>query len=346
MNGFPDLETWLDDWSRGVTIRESLAATVCTIAGAARELTVTVSQGPLAGPFAAAVAGHAGGEAQRELDIRAETVLEAALRSAPVAAFGSEARRSASILDRFSPLGVAVDPLDGSPDIDANVPVGTLFSVLPMPPEGRGEPDAALLQPGSRQLAAGFVLYGPRTELVFSVGQGTQVCTLDRVSGRFLVTRTQARIPHGRRDRAIDAAGYRHRDEPMRACVDDRMEGEQDMRGDGVTMRGTASLAAETYRILGRGGIFLHPRDARPRGFRPGLVCQANPVAFVVEQAGGAATDGWNRILDLVPDGLHERVSLVFGSRGKVDRVARYHESVRAAGERASLFGNRSLFPG
>ena len=340
MSGFPDLEIYLDDWSQGVAIREALAATVCAIAGAARELTVVVSQGPLARSLPAAAGRNAGGEAQKELDVRARNVLQAALRNAPVAAFGSGERRNAKFLDRLSPVGVAIDPLEGSSNIDANVPIGTIFSILPMPPDGPGEPDEALLQAGSRQLAAGFVVYGPRTELVFSVGKGTQVCTLDRVSGRFLVTRTQIRIPAGRCEYAIDASNYPHWDEPIRAYIDDCMVGEEGPRGERFNMRGIASLVAETYRILGRGGIFLYPRDARP-GHGQGrfrLVYEANPVAFVVEQAGGGATDGQDRILDLVPDDLDARVPLVFGSRDKVDRITRSHGDTRAAGERVPRF--------
>ncbi len=346
MNGFPSLEQFLEEWRRGDETRSAVAATVHKIAWAAGQLADIIARGPLAGSLAAVVTECSHGDEQKELDLRADDLFEAAMREAAVAAFASEERETAQLLDPDAPLAVAVDPLDGSSNIDTNVSIGSIFSILPMPGDARTDPGAAFLQPGTRQLAAGFVVYGPRTELVLTLGEGTLICTLDRDSGRFLVTRPQVQIPLGKREYAINASNYRHWEEPIKAYVDDCMAGDQGPRGENFNMRWIASLVAEAYRILVRGGIFLYPRDARP-GYGQGrlrLLYEASPIAFVVEQAGGGATDGEDRILDVVPSELHQRVPLVYGSRDKVDRVARYHIDMHAIGERSPLFGRRGLF--
>ena len=346
MKRFPVLEQFLNDWSQGNTERATLVVAICAIAKAAVQVADTIAQGPLAGALATVVGENADGDSQQELDVRANDLFETALRDAPVAVFASEERETALLFDRDAPLSVAVDPLDGSSNIDTNVSIGSIFSIQAMPEGARSAPEAAFLQPGSRQLAAGFVVYGPRTELVLTVGEGTQVCTLDRSSGRFLVTRPQVRIPWARREFAINASNYRHWEEPIKAYIDDCMAGVEGPHGENFNMRWIASLVAETYRILGRGGIFLYPRDARP-GYHRGrlrLIYEANPIAFVIEQAGGGATDGEHRILDIVPAELHQRVPLVYGSPDKVDRVARYYGDTHRIGGRSPLFGRRGLF--
>jgi fructose-1,6-bisphosphatase I len=207
--------------------------------------------------------------------------------------------------------------------------------------------DAAFLRPGTAQLAAGFVVYGPQTALVLTLRAGTHVFTLDRRTNTFVLTRADVRIPAGRREYAINASNYRHWDEPVRAYVDDCIAGADGPRGTDFNMRWIASLVAEAFRILARGGIFLYPSDARP-GYERGwlrLVYEANPLALVVEEAGGAATDGENRILEISPTALHQRVPLVFGCRHKVERVAEYYAGrLPSPGERSPLFGRRGLF--
>jgi fructose-1,6-bisphosphatase I len=346
MNRFPSLDRYLEDWSGSDDRRAAVAASVRAIASVAGRVAEIIAQGPLVGSLAMSVGENADGDTQKELDVQANDLFEAALRDAPVAAFGSEERETALLLDPDAPLAVAIDPLDGSSNIDTNVSIGTIFSILPMPAVGVTAPDAAFLQPGSRQLAAGFVVYGPRTELVLTLGEETQFFTLERSGDRFLMTRAQVQIPLGKREYAINASNYRHWEEPVRAYIDDCMSGAEGPRGDNFNMRWIASLVAEAFRILVRGGIFLYPRDARP-GYGEGrlrLVYEANPIALIVEKAGGGATDGAQRVLDIEPTQLHQRVPLVFGARDKVERVARYHSDPQGIVERSPLFGRRGLF--
>lgn len=344
MGDFPSLGRRLDAWARDDGSRGAIAEVVQAIADTAVTLSEIIAQGPLAGALGAVVGDNVDGDAQKALDVRANDLFLEALRHAPVAVFGSEENERPVVLKHDAPLAVAIDPLDGSSNIDTNVSIGTIFSILPVT---AGEsPELALLQPGANQLAAGFVIYGPLTALVLTLGQGTQIFTLDRKTGGFVLTRTDVQIPAGKAEYAINASNYRHWDEPVRLYIDDCLSGAEGPRGRNFNMRWIASLVAEVFRILSRGGIFLYPRDDRP-GYQHGrlrLVYEANPIAFVVEQAGGAATDGEHRVLDIAPQQLHQRVPLVFGARDKVERVARYHKEPHAIAERSPLFGRRGLF--
>jgi fructose-1,6-bisphosphatase I len=313
---------------------------------AVAELADVIALGPLAGSPAAVLGVNADGDSQRELDLRANEMFLVALREAPVAAFASEENTEPLELRPDASLAVAIDPLDGSSNIDTNLAIGTIFTILPMLREAAGAAPAAFLQPGARQLAAGFVIYGPQTVLVLTLRDGTLVFALDRRSGMFVQTRAAARIPEGKREYAINASNYRHWEPPVRAFIDDCTAGAEGPCGGDFNMRWNACLVAEAFRILGRGGVFLYPRDARPAywGGRLRLVYEANPLALIVEQAGGAATDGERRILDLTPSALHQRVPLVFGSRETVEQVAAYHSGDLLAGERSPLFARRGLF--
>jgi fructose-1,6-bisphosphatase I len=323
-----------------------VAATVRQIAEGARALAQMIADGALAGALGAVVDGATHGDQQKELDARANALFIEALRNAPVAVVGSEESPEALVLSPGDPLAVAIDPLDGSSNIDTDISIGTIFSILPMTGAANGAPGAALLQPGSHQLAAGFVIYGPQTCLVLTLGCGTQILTLERRTSRFVLTHPEVRIPEGRREYAVNASNYRHWDEALRTYVDDCIAGVEGPRGENFNMRWIGSLVAETFRILGRGGIFLYPADRRP-GYEHGrlrLVYEAQPIALIVEQAGGAASDGFTRILDLVPRQLHQRTPLIFGSRDKVERVERYHAGPPSTSERSPLFGRRGLF--
>lgn len=335
----------LADWVERFCPSPALGAAVVEIAGAAATVADLVAQGPLAGALGAVLGSNADGDAQKALDVRANEAFLDALRRAPVAVFASEETEAALALDSRAPLVVAIDPLDGSSNIDTNLSIGSIFSVLPNP---GGDPNRAALQPGVNQLAAGFVVYGPQTALVLSFGRGVCAFTYDRRCGDFVLTRSDVQIPPGRREYAINASNYRHWEAPVRAYIDDCVSGAEGPRGEDFNMRWLASLVAETYRILVRGGIFLYPRDDRP-GYHNGrlrLVYEANPIAFIVEQAGGAATDGERRILDITPGALHQRVPLIFGSRDKVERLARYFREPHGLGQRSPLFGKRGLFRG
>ncbi|MFC4253030.1 class 1 fructose-bisphosphatase [Sinimarinibacterium flocculans] len=327
------------------SMHAAIADTVLALADGARELAELISLGTLAGTLGALRGGsNADGDAQKELDLRAHELFVERLRGAPVAAVASEEAEAPQRLDAKAPLAVAIDPLDGSSNIDTNVSIGTIFSILP----AIGNAATDFLQPGHAQLAAGFFIYGPQTALVLTLGRGTQVFILDRRDGDFRLARAQCKLPAGTREYAINASNYRHWEAPIRAFVEDCERGSEGPRGSDFNMRWIASLVADGYRILTRGGVFLYPGDRR-RGYRHGrlrLVYEANPVAMVMEQAGGAATDGVQRILDIQPATLHQRTPLVFGAIDKVERVRRYHVESIADSAHWPLFGRRGLLRG
>jgi fructose-1,6-bisphosphatase I len=339
------LGTYLAGWCAALDERRAVAATVLAIADAARAIAEIVARGPLAGRLDAVVADNVQGEGQTGLDARANDIMIAALRRAPVAVAASEEIERAMVLAEGAPLAVAFDPLDGSSNIVTNVAIGTIFSILPAGASTATDADGTFLQQGSAQKAAGYVIYGPHCALVLSVGKGTQIYTLDRATGGFLLTAPCATVPARTREYAINASNARHWNEDIRAYVRDCVAGCDGPREEDCNTRWVASLVAEAHRILSRGGVFLYPADAR-KGYGQGhlrLVYEANPVAWLIEQAGGSATDGHRRILDLVPERLHQRTPLVFGSREEVERVARY-KSHNAMAEGAPLFNRRGLF--
>ncbi|KPL51637.1 fructose 1,6-bisphosphatase [Prosthecomicrobium hirschii] len=344
----------LEAWAAGDGTRRAVAATVAALADAARDIAALVADGPLAGRLGAAVTENVQGEVQKELDRLADERILAAARSAPVAAFASEELDHPVVLDPLAPLLLAVDPLDGSSNIDTNVSIGTIFSILPAPadfPTFAPEPGADIehapfLQKGRAQLAAGYVIYGPQTALVLTVGSGTWLFTLDRRAGLFKLTGERLAIPAETREFAINASNSRHWDDPIRSYVEDLLAGDAGVRGQDFNMRWIASLVAECHRILVRGGVFLYPADRR-KGYHEGrlrLMYEANPIAFVVEQAGGGASTGTDAILDLEPARLHQRVPFIFGSHNEIERIEHHHAFPDATSDRAPLFGKRGLF--
>lgn len=340
----PTLHDHLRHWAQDEPARADVGATIVAVVRAAAGLADLIALGLLAGALHEVVGGNADGDAQKALDVQADRLFRREIEQAPVAVFASEENDMPLVLRPHAPLAVVLDPLDGSSNIETNLSIGTIFGILPAP--AGMDATEVCLQPGQALLAAGFVIYGPRTELVLSLGEGAMGFTLDRTSGIFHLTRPEVRIAEGKREYAINASNYRHWEEPVRTYIDDCIAGEDGPRGADFNMRWAASLVAEAFRILDRGGIFLYPRDRRP-GYQHGrlrLVYEANPLAFLVEAAGGAATDGERRILELQPSGLHQRVPLVFGSRDKVARIADYHSGTLPMAERSPLFGRRGLF--
>lgn len=333
------LQDHLAGWAGDAPLRADVAATILALAEAGRELADLIALGPLAGALAALRGHHEDGDSQKELDLRADALMAQALAAAPVALLGSEEAEAPVSLDPAGTLAVAIDPLDGSSNIDTNISVGTIFSILPF-----NGPDS-LLQHGRHQLAAGFLIYGPQLSLVLTVGAGTHLFVHDRARGAFLSTGAPARIPAETAEYAVNGSNARHWPEPVRNYVEDLQAGADGPRAKDFNTRWIASMVAEAYRILVRGGVYLYPGDAR-KGYAQGrlrLVYEANPVAFLMEEAGGAATDGVTAILDLAPEHLHQRVPLVFGSRGEVERIGRYHRDAAAMPERSPLFGRRGL---
>lgn len=331
----------------GAPFAEAAASTIRQLARAAVTLGRTINQGA----FGLALSGERGdvgpgGDVPKELDVLADALFIEAMRRAPVCLYASEELEEAALLDPRAPLAIAIDPLDGSSNIDINVSIGTIFSILPAAGDPVGEPNASFFHPGDAQLAAGFFIYGPQLALVLSVGSGTHVFVFSAQLGVFVQAYESLVIPPRTQEFAINTANYRHWDEAVRLYVDDCLKGMEGPREKEFNMRWIAAVAADAYRILMRGGVYLYPGDRR-RGYGEGrlrLVYEANPIAFLIEQAGGAATNTINRILDLTPTALHQRVPLVFGSAREVARVGRYHTEPSNIAERAPLFSNRGLF--
>jgi fructose-1,6-bisphosphatase I len=339
-----NLTSCLERWAEPDPARQAAVDAVLQIARACADISALVARGGLAGDLGAPTGKKSGVDPQKKLDLIANERLADALLAAPVAAFASEEMIEPMCLSGGAPLIVAADPIDGSSNIDANLSIGTIFSVLPSL-SADGDP-REFLQPGHRQVAAGFALYGPCTTLTLTVGEGTQVYTLDRDSGQFIQTVADCIIPIATKEYAINASNYRHWEDVTRTYVDDCLRGIEGPRGKDFNMRWTASPVADIQRILSRGGIFLYPGDLRD-GYALGrlrLIYEANPLAFVVEQAGGAASTGRQRIMDAVPVQLHQHTPVIAGSRSEVEYLVRLMSEPHFAADRSPLFGRRGLF--
>jgi fructose-1,6-bisphosphatase I len=302
-------------------------------AQACAAIAAAVSRGALAGVLGSAGTSNVQGEAQQKLDVIAnDHMLSAHACSATVAAMASEELDDPWQLPSGEPRGAYLllfDPLDGSSNIDVNVSIGTIFSVLPAP-DGLSEvvDHSAFLQPGRRQVAAGYVVYGPSTVMVLTVGDGVASFTLERDTGIWWLVRDSIQVPAQTREFAINASNARHWEAPVKRYIDELLAGKEGPRGVDFNMRWIASMVADVHRIMTRGGIFMYPRDRREPN-KPGklrLMYEANPMAMLMEQAGGAATNGLQRILDIEPGGLHDRVSVILGSKEEVERVTSYHQ--------------------
>jgi fructose-1,6-bisphosphatase I/sedoheptulose-1,7-bisphosphatase len=237
------------------------------------------------------------------------------------------------------------DPLDGSGDIDVNMCAGTIFSVLRSPRPGVQPQAADFLQPGTEQVCAGFALYGPSTMLVLTTGDGVDGFTLDRDIGAFVLTHPKMRVPAEASEFAINSSNERFWEPPVRRYVAECLAGRTGPRGKDFTMRWIASLVAEAFRILSRGGVFLYPADSKDLPGRLRLMYEGNPIAFIIEQAGGLASTGRERLMEVVPQDLHQKVPVIFGSRAEVELIERYHrDHAEPSTDDFSLFNTRSLF--
>lgn len=323
---------------------QAAAETIAALAKAAVQIARLIAQGPLAGALGEATGtANADGDVQKALDVQANDMVLAALHDAPVAYFASEEEEAILTLAPEAPVALAVDPLDGSSNIDVNVSIGTIFSIFPAHPDGA---TASFFRPGEAQLAAGYVVYGPHTALVLTLGEGVDLFVLDPEDQEFRLARRGLTIPPATSEFAINASNYRHWFPPIRTFIDDCLEGTEGPRGKNFNMRWVASLVAETHRIFSRGGVFLYPADRRP-GYDKGrlrLLYEAAPIAFLAEQAGGAATDGIERILAKVPAELHQRTPLVFGCAERVHLITGYHVDPRLVRDTPPLFRERGLF--
>ncbi len=301
------------------------------VARACKSISHAVNKGALGGVLGTASTENVQGEVQKKLDIIAnEVLIEANEWGGHLAAMASEEMDGIYVVPNRYPQGeylLLFDPLDGSSNIDVNVSIGTIFSVLKKPDDTPGVSEADFLQAGNKQVAAGYCVYGPQTTLVLTVGDGVAMFTLDREQGSFVLSEENIRIPEDTKEFAINMSNMRHWDDPVKRYIDECLQGKEGLRGKDFNMRWIASMVADVHRILTRGGIFMYPWDKRDPD-KPGklrLMYEANPMSWLIEQAGGAATNGHQRMLDLQPTKLHERVSVVLGSKNEVERVTAYH---------------------
>ena len=302
------------------------------VARACKGISHAVNKGALGGVLGSAGSANVQGEVQKKLDIIANDVLiEANEWGGHLAAMASEEMDTIHAVPNRYPQGeylLLFDPLDGSSNIDVNVSIGTIFSVLKKADASTTVRESDFLQAGTRQVAAGYCVYGPQTTLVLTVGDGVAMFTLDREQGSFVLTQEDVQIPEDTQEFAINMSNMRHWAAPVQRYVDECLQGKDGPRGKDFNMRWVASMVADVHRILTRGGVFLYPWDKREPG-KAGklrLMYEANPMSWLVEQAGGASSSGSARILDIEPAQLHQRVSVILGSRHEVERAVRYHQ--------------------
>ena len=301
------------------------------VARSCKGISLSVTKGALGDILGATESENVQGEVQKKLDIIAnEVLIEANEWGGHLAAMASEEMDSIHVIPNRYPQGeylLLFDPLDGSSNIDVNVSIGTIFSVLKKPNNSPAVSEADFLQAGNQQVAAGYCVYGPQTTLVLTVGNGVAMFTLDREQGSFVLTHENVKVPEDTQEFAINMSNMRHWDTPVKRYVDECLAGTEGPREKNFNMRWIASMVADVHRILTRGGVFMYPWDKREPN-KPGklrLMYEANPMSWLIEQAGGAATNGKQRILDIKPDALHQRVSVILGSKNEVDRVTEYH---------------------
>ena len=326
----------LNDHVGALETPEGLPAVLAVLGETCAAISRTVAGGALVGALGASGQVNVQDEEQKKLDVITNDMLRKALAAcAPVFGLASEE------LDTVEPTGrtgeggylVLFDPLDGSSNIDINAPVGTIFSVLRCPEGHLAENgdlgEKAFLQPGTTQVAAGYAIYGPQTMLVLTLGDGVKGFTLDREMGSFVLTHENITIPESTQEFAINMSNQRHWEAPVQRYVSELLAGEDGPLKKNYNMRWVAAMVADVHRILTRGGLFMYPRDSREPS-KPGklrLMYEANPMSFLVEQAGGASTDGHQRILDIQPEGLHQRVAVFLGSKEEVARITAYHKA-------------------
>ena len=325
------LTHYLIDEQRTGRVNADLRLLIEVVARACKTISVAVGKGALGGVLGDAGTGNIQGEAQKKLDVIANDVLlEANAWGGHLAGLASEEMEHSEPIPDMYPRGnylLLFDPLDGSSNIDVNVSVGTIFSVLRCPDGVTTAQDQHYLQAGTEQVAAGYCIYGPSTMMVLTVGNGTHAFTLDREQGSFVMTQRGMTVPEETKEFAINMSNQRHWDAPMQRYVEDLLAGKEGTRGKDFNMRWIASMVADVHRILTRGGIFIYPWDRKDpsKAGKLRLMYEANPMSFLVEQAGGAATNGRARIMEIAPDGLHQRVPVFLGSKKEVETATRYH---------------------
>lgn len=325
---------------RSVTVDPALVASMNRMAEVFADISYKIARGGLEQNLSQAAGTNTGGDDQKALDVIADEAFMSALSDSPVRYYASEEQDVVEELNSNGTLALVIDPLDGSSNIDTNVSIGTIFGFYKAADTG----ETSVLRAGRELLASGYAIFGPQCSVVLTYGAGISKFVLDPDTKSFVEVETPNGVDLDSPEYAINASNYRHWPDPIRAYIDDLVAGSEGPRGRNFNLRWIASLVAETHRILTRGGIFLYPGDKR-EGYRRGrlrLVYECAPIAFLIEQAGGKASDGSEPILEIVPTELHERSPFVFGGAEKVMRVAGYYDLPNE--EHTALFGTRGLF--
>lgn len=299
-----------------------------TILAGCKEISFRVSQGALAGVLGSTLSENVQGETQKKLDVISNQILKDTLRdSGYVKAISSEEEDTVVPCNPDGNYLVSFDPLDGSSNTEINSLIGTIFSITHAPQWMKPDDPSAFLQPGTQMVAAGYVLYGPSTMLAMTTGRGTHLYTLDKTHGGFLVTDSNIKVPEDTAEFAINASNQRHWEEPIQQYVKDLIAGSEGPREKDYNMRWVAAMVGDIHRVLCRGGIFAYPFDKRnPK--MPGklrLLYEANPMAFLMEQAGGLADTGQGRIMEVMPEEIHQRVPTLLGSKNEVLACLSYY---------------------
>lgn len=296
---------------------------------ACKDIAYKLGQGELAGILGATEDENVQGETQKMLDVISNDLLKDILVANPyVRGVGSEEEDYTIAANADGKYLVTFDPLDGSSNIDVNLSVGTIFSVLEAQDDTSGDNQEVFLQTGRKQVAAGYVLYGPSSLLVMTTGKGVNLFTLDTNIGEFVLTKEALQIPEDTAEFAINMSNQRFWEPEMKQYIDDCLQGEEGPLGKRYNMRWVASMVAEVHRILIRGGIFMYPYDSRDpsKAGKLRLMYEGNPMSMIVEQAGGASSTGRMDIMDVQPEGIHDRVPVVLGSKNEVAKVVKYHK--------------------
>ncbi|VAV99418.1 Fructose-1,6-bisphosphatase, type I [hydrothermal vent metagenome] len=325
-------------------LKTVLCEVVNALCLAAKDISDLCAQGPLLDGLGETTGvENADGDNQKALDIQSDEIIINLLKKVPVAYYASEEEEGINTLNPDAPISVAADPLDGSSNIDTNVSIGTIFSIFQTVP---GAPEKSFFRCGEEQLVGGFFVYGPQTTLIITAGDGVELYVLEPKQNRFVLAIPEIRLARSACEYGINASNSRHWYRPIRNFIEDCASGKKGPLGSDYNMRWVGSLVADASRILSRGGLFLYPADGR-KNYQQGRLRQlyeANPVAFIIEQAGGSATDGSKRILDQSLSELHQRIPFVFGSKKQVALVKSYHDRPGFLGSRAPLFNPRGLF--
>ncbi|MBY6018755.1 class 1 fructose-bisphosphatase [Ferrimonas balearica] len=303
-----------------------LLTLIQSLASCATEISALVRGGALAGVLGATQSENVQGETQKKLDVIANDLIKQALQAQPlVKGVASEEEDDVVAANADGRFLVSFDPLDGSSNIDINSLVGTIFSVLPAPAGEVNE--AAFLQPGENQLAACYMLYGPATVMALTTGDGTLMFTLDPKTGDFILVEEQVSIPADTAEFAINMSNQRFWQPAMQSYIADCLLGKEGQRGKNFNMRWIAAMVGDVHRVLSRGGLFTYPQDTKnpEKPFKLRLMYEANPMSFLVEQAGGVASTGYERIMAIQPEGIHQRVAVILGSKNEVNTCLEYH---------------------